>query len=118
MGRRSASVVSGLMAAPHELSFADALSVEDLGGDRYRGRYPGWNGYPRVFGGVVLAQAVSAAAATVEAPRAVHALHGLFLRPARPGDEAELVVERLRDGRSFSARWRACSSHLWNTVSV
>jgi len=92
------------VTAPHELTFAEAIDVIEIDGDHFRGRYPGWNGYPRVFGGVVLAQAISAAVATVEGPKVPNSLHGVFLRPATPGDTAELHVERVRDGRSFSTR--------------
>jgi len=60
-------------------------------------------GSPRVYGGQVLGQALSAAACTVE-DREVHSLHAYFLRA---GDvEADIVynVDRARDGRSFSNR--------------
>jgi len=58
----------------------------------------------RVFGGQVLAQALLAAGRTVPTDRLPHSMHGYFLRP---GDDAAPIgfgVERLRDGRSFSAR--------------
>jgi acyl-CoA thioesterase-2 len=61
-------------------------------------------GSPRVYGGQVLGQALSAASATVADDRHVHSLHAYFLRA---GDvEAGIVydVDRARDGRSFSNR--------------
>ncbi len=58
----------------------------------------------RVFGGQVLAQSVMSATRTVEASRAVHSLHGYFLRPGDPHQSITFGVQRLRDGRSFSAR--------------
>jgi acyl-CoA thioesterase II len=62
----------------------------------------------RVFGGQVLAQSVVAAGRTVNdlkgAPRRIHSLHGYFLRPGDPSQPIRFAVERLRDGRSFSAR--------------
>lgn len=58
----------------------------------------------RVFGGQVLAQSVMAATKTVEDSRAVHSLHGYFLRPGDPEQSITFGVQRLRDGRSFSAR--------------
>lgn len=58
----------------------------------------------RVFGGQVLAQVLVAAGRTVPDGRAAHSLHGYFLRPGDPGEPVELVVSRLRDGRSFSSR--------------
>lgn len=58
----------------------------------------------RVFGGQVLAQATTAAMLTVDSARAVHSVHGFFLRPGDATRPIEVSVERLRDGGSFSAR--------------
>ena len=58
----------------------------------------------RVFGGQVLAQAVLAAGATVDPVRLPHSLHGYFLRAGDVTAPIEFDVERMRDGRSFSAR--------------
>jgi acyl-CoA thioesterase-2 len=58
----------------------------------------------RVFGGQVLAQALVAAQRTVDAERPVHSMHGYFLRAGDSQEPIMFVVERLRDGRSFSAR--------------
>jgi acyl-CoA thioesterase-2 len=58
----------------------------------------------RVFGGQVLAQSLVAATRTVDADRPVHSLHGYFLRAGDGSEPITFAVERLRDGRSFSAR--------------
>lgn len=58
----------------------------------------------RVFGGQELAQALLAAAHTVDTNRPVHSMHAYFLRPGTLTDPLTFDVERLRDGRSFSAR--------------
>ncbi len=61
----------------------------------------------RVFGGQVLAQALLAAGRTLgdeAAGRLPHSLHGYFLRAGDIRVPIEFAVERLRDGRSFSAR--------------
>jgi acyl-CoA thioesterase-2 len=62
----------------------------------------------RVFGGQVLAQSIIAAGRTVQdrdgEPRHIHSLHGYFLRPGDSSHPIRFAVERLRDGRSFSAR--------------
>ncbi|MCG2799766.1 MAG: acyl-CoA thioesterase II [Cellulomonas sp.] len=58
----------------------------------------------RVFGGQVLAQVLIAAGRTVPGDRAPHSMHAYFLRPGDPDVPVELVVSRLRDGRSFSSR--------------
>jgi acyl-CoA thioesterase II len=65
---------------------------------------PDWWGGERTFGGMVVAQALSAAAQTVTDDLDVHSLHGYFLRPSKPGTPSTHTVERLRDGRSFSTR--------------
>jgi acyl-CoA thioesterase-2 len=58
----------------------------------------------RVFGGQVLAQSLIAAMRTVEESREVHSMHGYFLRAGDADQPITFGVQRLRDGRSFSAR--------------
>lgn len=58
----------------------------------------------RVFGGQVLGQTVVAAGRTVPQGRQLHSMHGYFLRPGDAMAPITFAVERLRDGRSFSAR--------------
>jgi acyl-CoA thioesterase-2 len=58
----------------------------------------------RVYGGQVLAQALVAAQRTVDPVRAVHSMHAYFLRAGDSNEPITFGVERLRDGRSFSAR--------------
>jgi acyl-CoA thioesterase-2 len=58
----------------------------------------------RVFGGQVLAQALLAAGRTVSPTRLPHSLHGYFLRAGDVREPIDFAVERLRDGRSFTAR--------------
>lgn len=58
----------------------------------------------RVFGGQVMAQALLAATETVPEGRNVHSLHGYFLRAGDMTQDIEFQVDRLTDGRSFSAR--------------
>ncbi|HXW75745.1 MAG TPA: acyl-CoA thioesterase II [Steroidobacteraceae bacterium] len=60
-------------------------------------------GSPQVFGGQVLGQALSAAAATVER-RVVHSLHAYFLRRGDCNAPIVYEVDRSLDGRSFSNR--------------
>ena len=57
-----------------------------------------------VFGGLVAAQALVAAARTVEPARRVHSLHAYFLRRGDASVPITLQVERTRDGGSFSHR--------------
>ena len=58
----------------------------------------------RVFGGMVVAQALNAAIRTVPEALEVHSLHGYFLRPTSPGSQTTHFVDSVRDGRSFSIR--------------
>ena len=60
-------------------------------------------GSPRVFGGQVLGQALTAANYTVEG-RDVHSLHAYFLRAGDVDAHIVYDVDRARDGRSFSNR--------------
>ena len=79
------------------------LDVQPDGEDRFLGEnFDAPNG--RIFGGQVLAQALAAAAKTVGEDRPPHSFHGYFLRPGDPSVPVGLAVERLRDGRSFTAR--------------
>lgn len=58
----------------------------------------------RVFGGQVLAQALTAAYRTVPDARVAHSLGAYFLRAGAPGIPISYTVEKTRDGGSFSAR--------------
>src|SRR5277367_3344198 len=78
------------------------FDLESFGPDRYVGHSPP-NGWERVFGGQVIAQALIAAQRTVEG-RAPHSLHAYFILGGDPGEPIVFEVERIRDGRSFATR--------------
>ncbi|MFE0102036.1 acyl-CoA thioesterase [Streptomyces sp. NPDC059009] len=83
--------------------FVDLLRLEEID----RGLLRGWchAGAPqRAFGGQVAAQALVAAGRTVDEGRAVHSLHGYFMRPGDPRRPLVYEVEELRDGRSYATR--------------
>ncbi|MCP3999519.1 MAG: acyl-CoA thioesterase II [Gammaproteobacteria bacterium] len=85
---------------------ADLLSLlrpEKIKEDVFRGESRDI-GTPQVFGGQVLAQALAAAAQTVEAKRSPHSLHAYFLRRGDVGAPIDYEVDRARDGASFSNR--------------
>ncbi len=84
-------------------SLLGILDLEQTGADTFVGTSLPKVG-ERVFGGQVLAQSLVAAARTVEAERLAHSVHGYFLRPGNVAEPITFAVERLRDGRSFSAR--------------
>lgn len=80
----------------------DILDLERIEKDIFRGRSPqvGWQ---RVFGGLVVAQALVAASRTVEG-RPPHSLHGYFILPGDPSLPIIYEVDRIRDGASFTTR--------------
>jgi acyl-CoA thioesterase II len=79
-----------------------ALALEPLGGDRFRvAAEPGR--FDRVFGGQTVAQALLAASATVTG-KEPHSLHAYFVEAGTPGQPLDLMVDRVRDGRSVSTR--------------
>jgi len=81
----------------------DALEIRRVDDDTFVGQnLPQLNG--RVFGGQVLAQGLIAAGHTVPSDRLPHSLHGYFLRAGAVDQPITYAVERLRDGRSFTAR--------------
>lgn len=80
------------------------LDLEEIEKNHYRGRSPD-DSWQRVYGGQVLGQALVAASRTVEdAGRSAHSLHGYFLRPGDPKVPLLYVVDRIRDGKSFTTR--------------
>jgi len=60
-------------------------------------------GFPKVFGGQVIAQALSAACQSTK-NRPPHSLHAYFVRPGDVNLPIEYQVEPVRDGKSFSVR--------------
>ncbi len=85
------------------LTLTDLLALERIDRDLYRSA-PASDSGGRLFGGVIAAQALAAAGATVDPDRLPHSLHGYFLRGGDGASPTVLRVERDRDGRSFSAR--------------
>ena len=84
-------------------SIEEILELEQLEKDIFRG-IVAETMLPRTFGGQVAGQALVSAVRTVDPQFRVHSLHGYFLRPGNPDTPITYGVERLRDGRSFSAR--------------
>jgi acyl-CoA thioesterase II len=80
------------------------LDLEQIERDIFRGRSPEGEQRQRVFGGQVAGQALVAAGRTVPADRPVHSLHAYFIRPGDPTVPLVYLVERVRDGRSFTTR--------------
>lgn len=82
---------------------ASLMSLEKIESGLYRGE--SWDlGFRALFGGQVLGQALMAAYETVEEGRIAHSFHSYFLLPGDAKKPVVYDVERVRDGRSFSAR--------------
>jgi acyl-CoA thioesterase-2 len=79
------------------------LDLETLEENLFRGQSENIGG-PRVFGGQVIGQALTAAVRTVPEKRFVHSLHAYFLRPGDMEYPIIYDVERTRDGGSFTTR--------------
>ncbi len=78
------------------------LDVNKVGDFHYVGETSvTWNGRS-IFGGQLIAQAMSAAQQSVDDGRHVHSLHGYFLRPGDPGKPVHYSVSQMRSGKSFS----------------
>ena len=81
----------------------ELLRLERIEAHIFRGQSQdlGWG---NVFGGQVVGQALSAAAQTVDLERAVHSVHGYFLRTGDASKPIVYEVDRIRDGKSFTTR--------------
>jgi acyl-CoA thioesterase II len=86
------------------------LDLERIESDIFRGRSPD-DRRQRVFGGQVAGQALVAAGRTVPSDRAVHSLHAYFIRPGDPAVPLVYLVDRVRDGRSFTTRRVSAIQH-------
>ena len=84
-------------------SLVELLDLEQIEVNIFRGRSPS-DRRQRVFGGQVAGQALVAAGRTVPADRPVHSLHAYFIRPGDPAVPLVYIVDRVRDGRSFTTR--------------
>ena len=85
------------------MSGMNLFDLEPHGPDTFVGigpRYP-WGG---LFGGQIVAQALRAAAATVDATQQVHSLRAYFIRPGDHTEPIRFEVDRIRNGKSFTTR--------------
>jgi acyl-CoA thioesterase-2 len=88
------------------------LDLEQIELNIFRGRSPEGERRQRVFGGQVAGQALVAAGRTVpDEDRAVHSLHAYFIRPGDPSVPLIYLVDRVRDGRSFTTRRVSAVQH-------
>ena len=80
-----------------------SLDLEPHGADTYVGSSPDYP-WGRIYGGLVVAQALTAATATVDPEHHVHSLHAYFILGGVPHEPVRYEVDRIRNGRSFSTR--------------
>ena len=79
------------------------FDLEPHGADTFVGigpQYP-WGG---LYGGQIVAQALRAAASTVDFDLEVHSLRSYFIRRGDHTEPIRFEVDRIRNGRSFSTR--------------
>jgi acyl-CoA thioesterase-2 len=81
----------------------DLLDLEPIEVNLFRANFVFGDPYA-LYGGQVAAQALRAAALTIDDGRLPHSLHGYFLRPGNASSPTVYQVFRDRDGRTFSAR--------------
>jgi acyl-CoA thioesterase II len=89
-----------MLKDPTQLS--EILDLERIEHNIFRGYSP-QTGWIRVFGGLVIAQALVACSRTVDG-RLPHSLHGYFMLPGDPSAPIVYEVDRIRDGKSFTTR--------------
>jgi acyl-CoA thioesterase-2 len=88
------------------VSIQKILDLEQLEVNIYRGSVfsPESGFLQRTFGGHVAGQSLVSAVRTVDPRYHVHSLHGYFLRPGDAKEPTVFLVERTRDGGSFTTR--------------
>jgi acyl-CoA thioesterase-2 len=79
------------------------LSLEAMSPDVFLAP-SGFTGWGRLYGGQVIAQALMAAARTVDPAQLPHSLHAYYVRQGEEPAPVVYEVQRIRDGRSFSTR--------------
>jgi acyl-CoA thioesterase II len=82
-------------------AFVDALTLEEVGTDRYRATSLS-STHGVVFGGQLLAQSVMAGLAGQDG-KSVKTIHTVFARGASPDAPLEIAVDRMHSGRSVAS---------------
>lgn len=85
------------------MQLADILTLSNHGPDTLVGsgpRYP-WGG---LYGGQIVAQALVAAASTVEPHLTPHSLRAYFIRRGDQDEPVRFELDRIRNGRTFATR--------------
>jgi len=85
------------------LDLSDIFDLELHGPDTYVGESPPYV-WGRIYGGLVVAQALWAATQTVKPEYRVHSLHAYFILGGDLAEPVRYEVDRVRNGRSFTTR--------------
>ncbi|MCM6773590.1 thioesterase family protein [Nocardia sp. CDC159] len=83
----------------------EAIAVEQVDANIFRGRPRSDTALTRTFGGEVAARALAAGSCGMPVEFGVHSIHGYFVRPAVPGVPIDYTVDTVKHGRSFAVRW-------------
>ncbi|MCF1190917.1 acyl-CoA thioesterase II [Mangrovimonas sp. AS39] len=94
----------------------DLLSLEETSKNVFQG-VSKTVGSPNVFGGQVLAQALNAAARTINNGRVLHSMHAYFLEAGHLEVPINYNVADVRDGGSFSVR-RVTAEQKGRTIFI
>jgi acyl-CoA thioesterase-2 len=85
------------------LDLSHIFDLEPHGPDTFVGESPAYS-WGRIFGGLVIAQALLAATHTVSKEFSVHSLHAYFILGGDLREPVRYEVDRVRNGRSFCTR--------------
>jgi len=87
----------------NDLDLSAALTLEPRGPDTFVGETPPYP-WGRIYGGLVIAQALWAATQSVDESHALHSIHAYFMLAGDLSEPVRYEVDRLRNGRSFTTR--------------
>ena len=85
------------------LDLSGIFELEPHGPDTFVGESPPYE-WGRIYGGLVVAQALWAATHTVQPDHFVHSLHAYFILGGELDEPVRYEVDRVRNGRSFTTR--------------
>jgi acyl-CoA thioesterase-2 len=85
------------------LDLSRIFELEPHGPDTFVGESPAYS-WGRIYGGLVIAQALWAATQTVRPEHRIHSLHAYFILGGDLSEPVRYEVDRVRNGRSFTTR--------------
>ena len=104
VSRRGSGATAKLARHAREaLDLSRVFELEPHGPDTFVGESPPYE-WGRIYGGLVVAQALWAGIQTVPPEYRVHSLHAYFILGGELGEPVRYEVDRVRNGRSFTTR--------------